>query len=175
MFKASSYLPQWFRKPSSVSKSTTSSEDAETPKSFTLPALENKNQLVNISMINNKEDESFVDIEYRQLTYAEVALLAKEKKAQAQAEAQLNGGSNKIGGPMMKKRQTDRLNSNQYNILMNDDETDDKPEVNDAYESYKSDTSYQKSKQYKHKQFDSVQKRKLKKSERKASLKQSSS
>ncbi|KAK6205415.1 uncharacterized protein RJT21DRAFT_4771 [Scheffersomyces amazonensis] len=168
MFKPSSYIPQWFRRSSSTSSSSNNSINekdlSEVPRSFTLPSVENNNKLINISMNDNKEDESFVDIQYRQLSYAEVALMAKDNSNNNNKKSIVSESvTTHIKSP--KKR----TNVNQFNVLSTDD-TDDVDDPNDkTYEPFKSDVSYKKSKQYKNKQHDSVQKRKLKKSAHKLS------
>ncbi|EGW32375.1 uncharacterized protein SPAPADRAFT_61452, partial [Spathaspora passalidarum NRRL Y-27907] len=79
MFKTqlTSYLfPQWFK--SSKQEPVAATIPGPIPKSFTIS--NNDNKLINISMKEHTAEDEFIDISYKQLSYAEVAELAKNKK-----------------------------------------------------------------------------------------------
>ncbi|ABN65460.2 predicted protein [Scheffersomyces stipitis CBS 6054] len=155
MFKSSIssyFVPSWFRKPAASSKDTARATTG--PKSFTIPSPENSNQLVNISMKDTAETgdaDSFVDIEYRHLTYAEAASLAKDKK---QAPLKSN--------PPRKSR----LPINQYNVLTEED----LEAANDAYEPFKEDTKRKTRQNLKNRDFELKKKRKALKHKKLADL-----
>ncbi|CUM65658.1 uncharacterized protein PRCAT00003306001 [Priceomyces carsonii] len=117
------------------------------PSSFIIPSVENSQNLVNISM--NEQEDSFVDIQCKKLTYAEVAALSKHRPQQSSARA-------------MSLPSKTRTNINQYEYLkaQNEDDT----EASDVIEPQKSDVNYRKSQLFKSKQFEALQKKKMKKS-----------
>ncbi|KAK6455617.1 uncharacterized protein RJT20DRAFT_48534 [Scheffersomyces xylosifermentans] len=138
MFKSnlsSFFVPGWFKKAPVASKDSAEVSNAsDIPKNFTIPSSQNKNKLINISMKDSTEGgdtDSFVDIEYRQLTYAEVASMAKDKKSAIVAA--------KANTP-----RKERLPINQYNVLNHDEDLDD---LNDAYEPFKQDNNKRKTRQ----------------------------
>ncbi|RCK64217.1 hypothetical protein Cantr_10472 [Candida viswanathii] len=152
MFKSSisSYLfPQWFTKKSTVTTPSTPEVDAQAiPRNFTISNQDNK--LINVSM-NNEEDE-FVDIQTKPLSYAEVASFGKNKKQTALA-----------------KPAATRVEKNQFNVLKKEDEDEaaagrDSLEIagpeDVAYEPFKSGDEYDRNMSYKNKQSKAIIKKK---------------
>ncbi|CAX45245.1 conserved hypothetical protein [Candida dubliniensis CD36] len=160
MFKSSfisnNFIPSWFKKSSTSTQSNVVVVDPSTiPKNFTISNTDNK--LINVSMNNvQHDDDEFIDIETKPLSYAEVASLGKNKK-------QTN----------MAKPSKGVINKNQFNVLndkdINDNEDGEKNghggvmdiEINYQYdEPIKSGDEYNKSKSYKLKQQKSIHKKK---------------
>lgn len=93
----------WFRKTSPKAGPTNNVINDE-PLSFVLPGRDSSH-LYQVSM---KEDtEEFVDIDYKKLSYAEVALMSKNKQQTSKV-------------PMASPKEN-RVNSNQYEILATED------------------------------------------------------
>lgn len=97
MFK-SSLLSGWFRKPAPVSTETVDS-------TFTVPGRDTSH-LYQVSMNENLDE--FVDIACRKLSYAEVALLSKDKQQTSKKQ---------LAVP-----KSHRVNENQYEVLADEDE-----------------------------------------------------
>ncbi|EMG49609.1 hypothetical protein SBY92_004524 [Candida maltosa Xu316] len=157
MFKSSisSYLfPQWFKK----SPSNQQVDPKTIPKNFTITNPET-NKLINVSM-NTEEDEEFVDIQTKPLSYAEVASLGKNKKQNSVI---------KVAKPSKRK-----IESNQFNVLSSEETNKVRDSIDEAYdydnepavaaslvyEPFKSDDEYMRSKNYKMKQSKAVNKKK---------------
>ncbi|KAI5961386.1 uncharacterized protein KGF55_004009 [Candida pseudojiufengensis] len=170
MFKTSSYssylIPTWFKKPQT--KQTTSIDPSTIPKSFNISNDDNK--LINILMkehhqnIEDKEggegeqEEEFIDIQTKQLSYAEVALLGQNKKQQT---------TNSIGGnyKFKSKPSKGKILNNQYNVLTRTKDGDkDLEHLEDStnFEPFKNDDEYLRSLNYKNKQYKSIKDKKLK-------------
>ncbi|KAG7661986.1 uncharacterized protein J8A68_004486 [[Candida] subhashii] len=167
MFKQSfaSYLiPQWFKRSPTTESSplTAGASNAPIPKSFTISNPDNK--LISISMKeHNNDDLDFIDIQSKELSYAEVASLAKNKK-----QTTLKQKTN-LPSP-------GRTTTNQFNALNTDvnDELLDDHETNEDT-TLKSDYEYQKSRNFRSKQFETVQKKKQRNADYKAKMKQEAS
>lgn len=150
-FNASSFIPTWFKKLSTSTQSN-AVDPSTIPRNFTISNTDNK--LINVSMNNvQHDDDEFIDIETKPLSYAEVASLGKNKK-------QIN----------MAKPSKGVINKNQFNVLndkdINANEDSDKDVIhgkevdNYQYDPIKSGDEYDKSKSYKLKQQKSVHKKK---------------
>ncbi|SGZ57088.1 CIC11C00000004763 [Sungouiella intermedia] len=99
MFK--SYFPSgWFRKAADAPPATTTDSS-----SFTMPGRDNS-LLLKVSM--KESTEEFVAIDYKKMSYAEVAQMSKNKKQ-----------TSKVPLAVPKSH---RINENQYEILANEDE-----------------------------------------------------
>ncbi|CAI5756940.1 unnamed protein product [Candida verbasci] len=167
MFKSSisSYLiPQWFNRNKPITKQQTDSSSI--PKNIIIKNDDNK--LINISMNNNKVsldegEDDFIDIQTKQLTYAEVASLGKNK-------SQTNNKVKKTSIPSK-----GIVESNQFDVLGDDlEKSQDAIEASTqptTYDLFKTDDEYQKSKNYKSKQFETIQKKKAKNQNLKAKAK----
>ena len=76
-FNASSFIPTWFKKLSTSTQSN-AVDPSTIPRNFTISNTDNK--LINVSMNNvQHDDDEFIDIETKPLSYAEVASLGKTK------------------------------------------------------------------------------------------------
>ncbi|RLV94500.1 hypothetical protein JA1_001712 [Spathaspora sp. JA1] len=157
MFKAqftSYFIPQWFK---SSKQDVAPTIPGPIPKSFTIS--NNDNKLINISMKehrgNNNTEDEFIDISYKQLSYAEVAELAKNKKQKDKVPV----------APSQPSR--GKVNTNQFNALATEDEDDYEDSTHPIYETSKSDEEYAKSMNFKNKQYETVQKKKQRNSDHK--------
>ncbi|KAI5954630.1 hypothetical protein KGF54_002406 [Candida jiufengensis] len=162
MFKTSSYfIPTWFKK-QNLKESTTSIDPSTIPKSFNISNDDNK--LINILMKeqNDEEEEEFIDIQTKQLSYAEVALLGQNKK-------QSNNYLQKS------KPSRGLIEKNQFNVLQHSTSTSQslvkeqpkKEELENledslTFEQHKSNDEYSKSLNYKNKQYKTIKDKKLK-------------
>lgn len=80
------------------------------------------------------DDDSFIDITTRKLSYAEVAALSQNKKQ-----------TNRLSKP-----KENRVNTNQYEVLAkNLKDEDDLDEMEEPIEKFKSNHYFKKNKQYK--------------------------
>lgn len=154
MFKSSwsSYLfPSW-----STSSQTTKNQSVvvnnkdsslnSNSNSFTIKSNSSESSpanLYNISMSDSSNDDEFVDITYKKLSYAEVAALSQNKKQVTK----------------LSKPKQNRVNSNQYQVLSIDESKDNKTNKNELddeleqanylEEKFKTNNYFRKNKQYK--------------------------
>ncbi|ODV76870.1 uncharacterized protein CANTADRAFT_57573 [Suhomyces tanzawaensis NRRL Y-17324] len=157
MFKSSlsSYMP-WFKKskastaPSTTPGPSTSSGGLDHKDDLLVVPLTD-HQLINISMRDEDDTQSFVEIQYRKLTYAEAASLSLPGRVAAVATPSPGGHA--------RPRQP-RHTHNQYLVLGHEESLE--------YEPYKSDISYRKSQQFKTKQYETIQKKKQRNAYKKA-------
>lgn len=149
MFKnnlSSFLLPQWWKR--KVANTNTSSDVVEAPKEFVISSADNKNKLVNVSMEEN--EDSFVNIDYKELTYAEAAALSLDKEARPVAT---------VKGPTPHSF-NDLMKEIYKRDIVSENRMDAPPDI---YDYNKNAIKYQKSKEYKNKQHKMIQKKKAKK------------
>lgn len=143
MFKTPQSLFGWFKKVEGSKKEPHSIGDtSDDSNQLIVPSIHNKHQLINISISDKTED--FVGIDYRQLTYAEVAALLKQ-----QEEVPIVKSTTKTA---IKKRSV--------------------PDLSDSVEeiSFKSGVKYEKSRNYKGKQREFIGRKKQVKRDEKSRL-----
>lgn len=122
----------WFRK-SPAGAGSTGGVAKDDPLSFVLPGRDSSH-LYQVSMKENSEE--FVDIDYKKLSYAEVALMSKNKQQTSKV-------------PMAVPKDH-RVNSNQFELLADDvDEADLTESMYMTPEKFKVNNYFFKNKVYK--------------------------